>query len=143
MIKKIVVFLSFFLFLAGSTFAQELSPTSTPTPIPTIAPTTIPTVIPTSVPQVSTYGITIMATDTRRGSYRLLSCSIVASSYSYSGTTSYTKSSYSPFSVTITAPAKCSGRNFAYWSTGQITRSLTAIDSTANNGEQIYTAYYR
>ncbi|KKQ34991.1 MAG: hypothetical protein US51_C0020G0017 [Microgenomates group bacterium GW2011_GWA2_37_6] len=35
MIKKIVVFLSFFLFLAGSTFAQELSPTSTPTPTPT------------------------------------------------------------------------------------------------------------
>jgi len=119
------------------------TPTSTPTPIPTIAPTTIPTVIPTSVPQVSTYGITIMATDTRRGSYRLLSCSIAASSSSYSGTTSYTKSSYSPFSVTITAPAKCNGRNFAYWSTGQITRSLTAIDLTANNGEQIYTAYYR
>lgn len=35
MVKKIILSISFFFFLAGSTFAQEISPSSIPTPTPT------------------------------------------------------------------------------------------------------------
>lgn len=134
------------------TTAQVLSPTPTiilnqtvtSTPVPTLTntPTPTPTSIPTPTPTISkNYGITVMAIDTRK--YRILSCSVSANISSFSGTTSYTRTSSVPFSVALTAPSNCQGRNFASWSTGTTSRSATAPDLTANDGEQVYIIYYK
>jgi len=119
-------------------------PTTTPTSIVTTS-TPTPTVIPTVPPltNLTNYGITVIAIDTRRGNQRLLACSITASSSTYSGIASYSRYSSTPISVNLTAPVKCQGRGFSSWATGVTTRIITATDSTANNGEQVYTAYYR
>lgn len=116
--------------------------TNTPTPKPTSTPTPTPTKIPTPTPTISkSYGITVMAIDTKR--YRILSCDTTANLNDFSGKTSYTKKTSIPFSVALTAPSKCQGRDFASWSNGSTSRSTTAADLTADNGETVYTIYYR
>lgn len=115
-------------------------PTQGVTPIPTSIPTKIPTVIPTTTPSVS-YGITVMATDTRR--YRILGCQITSNISGFGAVTSYTKNSSTPITVTLTAPSKCNGRAFQSWSNGSTSKTITGSDLTANDGQQVYTAYYR